>query len=174
MLSFHVCIQVMTVKGPLINFSISLAFISLASRRSNNGTCFTIVHEAKPTCIHMTSGKGIVGEQSLCFSWFQRSADQYVPEATYKLAQCYEDGWGCERDLQEAVVLYKEAAEGMCFSIQVPRSTTLLKLAHPNHTQSAERLLYGNPHHLTSICLTCILFKLPYPNYCGFMRRATH
>lgn len=30
----------------------------------------------------------------------------------YKLAQCFEDGWGCVRDLAKAVDLYTEAAEG--------------------------------------------------------------
>lgn len=59
------------------------------------------------------AGKGIVGEQSLCFSWFARSSNQYVPEATYKLAQCKEDGWGCAVNMQEAVALYREAADGM-------------------------------------------------------------
>lgn len=59
------------------------------------------------------AGKGLTGDQSLCYKWFWRSSQQYVPEATYKLAQCKEDGWGCAVNLQEAVALYKEAAEGM-------------------------------------------------------------
>ena len=49
----------------------------------------------------------------MCYTWFARSSQQYVPEATYKLAQCKEDGWGCAVNMQEAVALYKEAADGV-------------------------------------------------------------
>ena len=83
--------------------------------------------DALNTQLH-TAGKGIAGEQSLCFLWFQRSAAHFVPEATYKLAQCYEDGWGCTRDMQEAVALYKEAAEGTLAASE-HRSMTVLRMS---------------------------------------------
>jgi TPR repeat protein len=54
----------------------------------------------------------------------------------YKLAQCFEDGWGCVRDLAKAADLYTEAAEGACARLQ------LLRLAPTNdadgvHTESS-------------------------------------
>ena len=58
------------------------------------------------------AGKGILGDQGQCKDWFQKASDQFIPEATYKLAQCHEDGWGCRRDLAEAVRLYHDAGEG--------------------------------------------------------------
>lgn len=60
------------------------------------------------------AGKGLSGEQSLCYTWFCRAAQQYVPEAIYKLAQCKEDGWGCRVSMQEALAYYREAADGVC------------------------------------------------------------
>lgn len=53
------------------------------------------------------------GEQSMCCSWFYRAAQQFVPEAIYKLAQCKEDGWGCPVNMQEALAYYQEAADGV-------------------------------------------------------------
>ena len=69
-------------------------------------------------CSQCPVGKGIAGDQSQCQQWFQKAADGCIPEAMYKLAQCFEDGWGCVRDLAKAVDLYTEAAEGECARLQ--------------------------------------------------------
>ena len=66
------------------------------------------------------AGTDIVGDQRQCIIWFKKASDQYIPEATYKLAQCYEDGWGCARDLAGAVDLYGDAAAGESCSTNGP------------------------------------------------------
>ncbi|KAL3138619.1 hypothetical protein ABBQ32_006383 [Trebouxia sp. C0010 RCD-2024] len=65
------------------------------------------------------TGKGLPGEQSMCCSWFYEAAQQFVPEAIYKLAQCKEDGWGCPVNMQEALAYYQEAADAKVAAAQL-------------------------------------------------------
>lgn len=110
-----------------LNPSMRFSLICFARLRSHQRTLHVTQSDCRScqvahltedvTCPSLThicyAGKGIAGEQSLCYTWFARSSKQYVPEATYKLAQCKEDGWGCAVNMQEAVVLYTEAADGV-------------------------------------------------------------
>ena len=43
--------------------------------------------------------------------WLKKSAEQDYPLAQYYLGQCYENGWGVEKNYEEAFHLYKAAAE---------------------------------------------------------------
>ena len=49
----------------------------------------------------------------LCQTWFKKASEQGIVEASYKLGQCFEDGWGCAKNLTEAVRLYNIATHGV-------------------------------------------------------------
>ena len=84
---------------------------SISSDRS--GAAKNCQPSASPAATYSRhAGKGVSGDQGQCLQWFEKASEQYIPEATYKLAQCYEDGWGCPQDLPGAVELYKDAALG--------------------------------------------------------------
>lgn len=59
---------------------------------------------------------GLPGTPDLCQTWFKKASDQGIAEASYKLGQCFEDGWGCAKSLSEAVRLYNIAAHGMSWT----------------------------------------------------------
>ena len=59
--------------------------------------------------------------------WFQKAADQEYPRAMMLLGECYENGYGIEKDVTKAVELYTKAHEaghppatcslGLCYEV---------------------------------------------------------
>ena len=49
-------------------------------------------------------------DESAAFFWFNRAASKGDSAAQRQLAVCYENGVGCEVDLEKALILYREAA----------------------------------------------------------------
>ena len=52
----------------------------------------------------------IARDEHAAFFWFNRAAAKGDSAAQRQLAVCYENGVGCEADLERALVLYREAA----------------------------------------------------------------
>lgn len=52
----------------------------------------------------------IARDDRAAFFWFNRAASQGCAAAQRQLAACYENGTGCDTDLEKALVLYREAA----------------------------------------------------------------
>ena len=52
----------------------------------------------------------IARDEKAAFFWFNRAASKGDSAAQRQLAVCYENGVGCEADLERALVLYREAA----------------------------------------------------------------
>jgi len=53
----------------------------------------------------------IAKDDRAAFFWFNRAASQGCAAAQRQLAVCYENGTGCDIDLEKALVLYREAAK---------------------------------------------------------------
>lgn len=53
----------------------------------------------------------IAKDDRAAFFWFNRAASQGCAAAQRQLAVCYEDGTGCDIDLERALILYREAAK---------------------------------------------------------------
>ena len=53
----------------------------------------------------------IAKDDSAAFFWFNRAASQGCAAAQRQLAVCYENGEGCDIDLEKALALYREAAK---------------------------------------------------------------
>ena len=52
----------------------------------------------------------IAQDERAAFFWFNRAASKGCAQAQRQLAVCYENGTGCDTDLEKALVLYREAA----------------------------------------------------------------
>ena len=52
----------------------------------------------------------IAKDDKAAFFWFNRAASQGCAAAQRQLAVCYENGTGCDIDLEKALILYREAA----------------------------------------------------------------
>ena len=52
----------------------------------------------------------IARDETAAFFWFNRAASKGDSAAQRQLAVCYENGVGCEVDLEKALILYREAA----------------------------------------------------------------
>ena len=52
----------------------------------------------------------IAKDERAAFFWFNRAASKGCAQAQRQLAVCYENGTGCDTDLEKALVLYREAA----------------------------------------------------------------
>ena len=52
----------------------------------------------------------IAKDEKAAFFWFNRAASHGSAPAQRQLAVCYENGYGCDIDLEKALVLYREAA----------------------------------------------------------------
>ena len=52
----------------------------------------------------------IAKDERAAFFWFNRAASKGCAPAQRQLAVCYENGTGCETDLEKALILYQEAA----------------------------------------------------------------
>ena len=53
----------------------------------------------------------IARDDRAAFFWFNRAASQGCVAAQRQLAVCYENGTGCDIDLEKALILYREAAK---------------------------------------------------------------
>ena len=53
----------------------------------------------------------IAKDEKAAFFWFNRAASRGNPHAQRQLAVCYENGIGCDIDLEKALALYLEAAQ---------------------------------------------------------------
>ena len=81
------------------------------------------------------AGQGdLPGDQSTCRSCFVKASDLGIREASYKLGQCHEDGWGCTQSMSQAVRLYQLAADGMLMTVpDVHMSFCQYSLGHERH-----------------------------------------
>lgn len=60
----------------------------------------------------VTAGSGLLRSDELAKDMFAGAADQGLAAASYKLAQCYRDGWGVPADEDIAQQLFAVAANG--------------------------------------------------------------
>jgi TPR repeat protein len=64
--------------------------------------------------MHLQSGQGVEQDLKHAFEMFQRSAALQHVAAQFHLANCYENGLGCDLDVAEATAWYERAALAGC------------------------------------------------------------
>jgi hypothetical protein len=70
-------------------------------------------------------GRGVEIDRPQAILWYRHAARQDHARAMNLLGRCYEEGWGCEKNLAEAFDWYRRSAEGGYYRGQLNHAAVL-------------------------------------------------